>query len=315
MMTKIMVLTAERVHQAGVAFAEGFMGAIESSTPWPNPGAVEIGQLWIAPCMAATNHDLTPIRVQESRGPHVIFDAPGVFGSASVMLAPSSGWRCVGYQLDDGRRVMVGELWTRDPDEAPFIVHSIEIGGRIRLERADGSAGVTRAAEYMLGGHQSTWRRVRLADAEAKADLRDNLGDEFNYGEGLSRQLLHEPGADDVRPTLGGITRLFRAVASDECERAIARRRVDAAIAVYRGPFAQAVGAGLRAACEDSDLSQHQVTATIGAMMAYEEHRPGAKVLTWQERSVCRSAAICSWDTVPAWLLVTLDVYERERGR
>lgn len=109
---------------------------------------------------------------------------------------------------------------------------------------------------------------------------------------------------------ISGLACLLGWLSSPEVVRAVARQRVDATIAAYRAPFARAVAAGLRAACEYADLLPRDIDHALQMFVWYEQHRGiGAKA------SPIAKTALSAWMQPPIWAEQALDVYERERAR
>jgi len=113
------------------------------------------------------------------------------------------------------------------------------------------------------------------------------------------------------------LRRLVDGLASPEVTRALSRQRVDAAIARYLGPFAVAVGAGLRAAAERVDLTEQQIESALVMFADYEEHRGGRPL---PPTGVNMDAMCAAWgragpENGPVWEYQTLAAYERARTR
>lgn len=97
---------------------------------WPNPSSVEVGQIWEPGPKSFARH---PMTVQEVDSDSALFS----FGCVAkvALLDPSNGWRCVGYELPDGSRVMVGEWRELAPGRDPWRVAAVESDGFLALTR------------------------------------------------------------------------------------------------------------------------------------------------------------------------------------
>lgn len=99
---------------------------------WPNPEHVEARQVWE---LHRAGFASAPLVVRDVDSDSALLDGHGSAVLTDVMLDSASGWRCVGYELPDGNRIMVGEYRQGDAGDGSSIwrVSQILDGARVRI--------------------------------------------------------------------------------------------------------------------------------------------------------------------------------------
>lgn len=125
------LLRREDIEQAMV-LPDGASASFLSLPTWKNPESVEKGQIWTV--RDGTQLGAVERLVEGDTRAH--FGIAG-YGAIKSMLDPANGWRCIGFQLPNGQRVMVGEVRCSRPGSGWQVV-SVRADGRVFSLATDG---------------------------------------------------------------------------------------------------------------------------------------------------------------------------------
>jgi hypothetical protein len=277
---------------------------VRSATPslnrWANPSAAEPGQLWIGPWALGTTGDRVESIASDAVGRVIVHFPTGTAIGSIYWFTLAEGGRCVGYELPDGRRVMVGERWNLTCIGGRVIectVTHVEDRGWVGMRSGIDTPHGAQVALMMNGS--GLWRRVEPE----------------TYEQECARFLAGTSFAAAARADLKKLAHLHGVYFPSPRE--LSRQRVDRAIATYRGPFAAAVGAGLRAASERVDLTEQQIESALTMFADYEERRGGRRLPPAGVRTdaVCAAWRRAGPENGPVWEHQALAAYERARTR
>lgn len=123
---------------------------------WPNPSAVEVGQLW-------QHSQRCPVCVVEIYDSQIVRFSDNYSVLSGALIAGKDGWRCVGLRAGGGERVMVGDRYERAT--YAYSVASVRGGQMLEMCSSMGPMWDYYVPLPVLLGEADGWRRLPAGKA------------------------------------------------------------------------------------------------------------------------------------------------------
>jgi len=214
-------------------------------------------------------------------------------------------WRMVGFELDNGRRVMVGDEFERRGDGGRYRVSRLTLGGYANMEGVNGAWWVGDLVETLLD-HGGPWRRVwTRAEVTATTNFATLPHAEATGAAEKARSIwISDEALGDAKEIGTTLKRLDRRIREEQ------RRSIDRLLAEDARACPEFATARLRAVMGTMEHRNGLLLAAVdlardilAELHYYEAHRGG-------ERRPRRDETRC----LPAAVAEAVEVYERSRG-
>lgn len=213
---------------------------VGTSPAWANPERVEAGQVWDPGAW----RELVIVNSLKEQGRLASFAYSGDLASVSLML---KDWRCIGYQLDDGRRVMVGDRYAIVATRTQWEIAAVDTAG-------------------------SVWRRC--CEPRQDGGYTSEVVPAWSMLDGFWTKV----------DMLGGVDPVFHAaidgIDADRWRREAPRVEIDKMLAEdarLHPAFATARKAAVMAACEREERTPVSLSGLLLALRLYEDQRGGGR--------------------------------------